>query len=337
MDCLMKAIWLSNICVLVVDVTDGVFERDFNNPIGNIRTHLQMAGAVGLTNLIVCLTKCDLLPESELNSRLEEIKSKLSTFLLWKNVPFIPVSCVKNENIFTPIGDEFSQGKSLESVLKEINIEPRKEWIEKPLMMAILDKYKIAGVGTVVAGKIITGRVQVDQQVYYRDDYSNPLRSIEIAFEPRNEAICGEFCGINIKHVSAREIESHFIVHDQAYLETEKRAVESFRALIKIMNQPKNGIKVGYTFKLYHSVTNQCICKIEDIIATVNPKTNKKIEAYPNKLKKGDFVEVRLRPVISKESKTCYLETFERNETLGRIILMNGKLIIGVGKVLKIN
>ncbi|EFC40390.1 predicted protein [Naegleria gruberi] len=336
-DCMVKAIWLSNICVLVVDVTKGVFEKDINNSIGNMRTHLQIAAAVGLTHLVVCLTKCDTIPVIELNSRLEEIRSKLKTILLWKNVPFIPICYDRDENIFKPTTGEFSKGKSLESVLKAIQVEPRKEWIEKPLMMVIFQIYRIGGIGTVVAGKIITGKIKTDQQVYFRDDSSHLVKSIEIGYEHRDLVVCGEFCGINIKQASVRDVETHFIIHDQAYLESEKKAVESFTALIKIMNQPKNGIKVGYTFKLYNCVTNQCLCKIEDILATVNPKTNQKLETYPNKLKKGDFAEVRLKPLITKENKACYLHTFEQNDILGRVILMNGKQIIGAGKVLRIN
>lgn len=150
LDCLIKACFLADIAVLVVDITDNKFEKEIEKFDSTLNNQLRVAKSFGIQHMIVCLNKCDTETQiQKLHNRYLEIVTCLEIKLRklgWRNIPFIPVSSVGSApNVVHNNGAyHFYKGDPLWNTLKNLQItKDSMNLKDKSLKLAPMDIYKI--------------------------------------------------------------------------------------------------------------------------------------------------------------------------------------------------
>ena len=144
-------------------------------------------------------------------------------------------------------------GKTLLESFDEI--KPSKRNINGPLEISVYNAEKITGVGTVIYGKILSGKIKTNMEIYLpfikHDLLKKECKSIEIHHNNVDEAITGDIIGINIKGVSYRDIKNDkmFLVFEPNAMNRMQKA-ETLRVKILILNK-KTTIKVGSAFQFF--------------------------------------------------------------------------------------
>ena len=140
--------------ILVVAATDG--------PMPQTREHVLLARQVNVPRLVVFLNKCDMVDDEEMLELVEmEVREILEQYNYEEDTPIIRGSALGALN-----GVE----KWVDSVMKLMDTvdewiqEPVRE-VDKPFLMPIEDIFSITGRGTVVTGRIETGRCKIGDEV----------------------------------------------------------------------------------------------------------------------------------------------------------------------------
>jgi len=142
--------------ILVVAATSGIMPQT--------REHLCIMDILGIKSGLIALTKIDCVENSLLDICREEIRELVSdTFL--KDAPIIPVSSVTKEGI-----DELKS--AITNLIRDIKERPK----GGAFRMFIDRIFTVKGFGTVVTGSVISGSLNVDQEVYLLPGINKSLR-----------------------------------------------------------------------------------------------------------------------------------------------------------------
>ena len=140
--------------ILVVAATDG--------PMPQTREHVLLARQVNVPRLVVFLNKCDLVDDPEIIELVGmELTELLTQYDYEEDTPIIRGSALGALNGVDKWVDSVMQ---LMDTVDEWIQEPERD-VEKPFLMPIEDVFSITGRGTVVTGRIETGRVKVGDEV----------------------------------------------------------------------------------------------------------------------------------------------------------------------------
>ena len=143
--------------VLLVSATDGAMPQT--------REHLLLARQVGVPHLVVFINKCDLVQDAELLDLVEmDLRETLTAFgYPGDSVPVIRGSA--QQALENPT-DPSSQACIVEllDALDNAIPDPLRD-TDKPFLMPIENVYSIPGRGTVVTGKIETGRIEAGDAI----------------------------------------------------------------------------------------------------------------------------------------------------------------------------
>ncbi|KAI3387553.1 hypothetical protein SNEBB_005315 [Seison nebaliae] len=187
--------------ILVVDITKGIQAQTFECII--------LAEILAEQNVTIILTKTDLLEKEKrqklIDKRIQSLKKILSNKTKLKNLKFFPISLmsedVENDKI------------NLKKLLKEqTNIgEIRKRYddnIENPqLLMAIDHSFQLTGVGTILTGTILRGKLSVGQMVEIpKLKESRKVKKIERFHESISRAYIGDRIAVCIQQLTVKEI-----------------------------------------------------------------------------------------------------------------------------------
>jgi elongation factor 1-alpha len=229
--------------ILVVDAVDGI-----------TRCTKEDLGIMLAMNLpvIACITKID----KTSKRKLENLEKEVCTLL--KNVGKVPY-IIRSEKDIPIVGDKIeiitpiieTSAYNLEGYdlfYKLLSILPEREKpVHKPFLMYIDKVYNISGVGCVVSGCIMQGRLEVGKKLLLGPINGSGFRevkvkSIEMHYSPLSKAEAGLLVGIALKGVKHEEVKRGMIVCDR---ELKPRAVKSFEAEILVLNHPTK-ISDGY-------------------------------------------------------------------------------------------
>jgi elongation factor Tu len=186
--------------ILVVAATDG--------PMPQTREHILLAKQVNVPQLVVALNKCDMVDDAELLDLVEmEIRELLTKYGFdGANIPIIRVSALKALE-----GDE----KWMDSVMKlmdtvdEFIPDPVRE-LDKPFLMPVEDVFSIKGRGTVVTGRIETGKVKLNEEVEIvgiRKLQKSTVTGIEMFHKAPDEGLAGDNVGILLRGIEKDDVE----------------------------------------------------------------------------------------------------------------------------------
>jgi bifunctional enzyme CysN/CysC len=182
--------------LLVIDVAEGVQE--------NSRRHGYLMSMLGIRQIAVCVNKMDLVGYRQ--EAFQAIRDEYGQFLAkigLEPLAFIPISAREGDNVARrsePMS--WHSGPTILDLLDKLQKEPSP--VDKPLRLPVQDIYKFTEQGDdrrIIAGRIVTGRLHVgDEVVFLPSGKRTRIRSIE-AFPPapRQEAQAGESTGVTLQ------------------------------------------------------------------------------------------------------------------------------------------
>jgi selenocysteine-specific elongation factor len=168
-----------DVALLVVAADDGVMPQT--------REHLAIVDLLGVRGGVIALTKADLADDVRRQAVEAEIAATVAGTSL-ENAPIVPVSVVNGEGIddlrgmlFTLIGNVAARSRA------------------GRFRLAVDRSFVLQGAGTVVTGTILSGSVSVGDRVTISPTgLSARVRSIHAQNTPRERAVAGERCALNL-------------------------------------------------------------------------------------------------------------------------------------------
>jgi elongation factor 1-alpha len=277
------------------------------------KEHAWLLKVLGIKQIIVVINKMDTVNYDE--KRFNEVKEEAAKLFKMigynvEEIPFIPVSAYFGDNVVKKSDKmPWYKGGTLVETLDAVIKEPEKP-IGKPLRLPVQDVYSITGVGTVPVGRVETGVLKVgDTVVFEPAGVKGEVKSIEIFHKQIPEAKPGDNIGFNVRGVSKEQIRRGDVV---GHPDNPPTVAKEFIAQIIVLQHP-SVITAGYT-PVFHCHTASVACRIEEIIAKIDPKTGAVIQEHPDFIKTGDAAKIRVVPtkpmVIEKQSDFPELARF---------------------------
>jgi selenocysteine-specific elongation factor len=157
--------------------------------------HLNILNLIGVKNGIIVITKKDLIDEEMEELVIEDIKDNFkNTFL--ENSPIVLVSSKNREGIETLKREIIGMSKYI----------PERDSTKSPRMP--IDRiFSLKGIGTVVTGTLIEGKIVVNDELHsYPDEISCRVRNIQVHGEDVEIVYAGQRAAINITSSLKQEI-----------------------------------------------------------------------------------------------------------------------------------
>ena len=277
------------------------------------KEHAWLLKVLGVNQLVVAMNKMDTVNYDE--KRFNEVKEEVTKLFKGigykvEEIPFVPVSAYVGDNVVKK-SDKMSwyKGPTLFEALDATIKEPEKP-INKPLRVPIQDVYTITGVGTVPVGRVETGVMKVGETlVFMPSGVNGEIKSIEVHHQQIPQAVPGDNVGFNVRGISKNDVRRGDVA---GHPDNPPTVAKEFTAQIIVLNHP-TVITVGYT-PVFHCHTASVACRIEEIIAKVDPKTGQVVQEKPDFIKTGDAAKIRVVPtkpfVIEKQSEFPELARF---------------------------
>jgi len=330
--------------VLVVASGVGEFEAGISKN-GQTREHALLAYTLGVKQLIVAVNKIDSTEPPYSESRFEEIKKEVSSYIkkIGYNpvtVPFVPISGWVGDNMLEASSNmswfkgwavERKEGKASGMTLLEAldAIVPPCRPTDKALRLPLQDVYKIGGIGTVPVGRVETGVIKPGMVVTFAPaGLTTEVKSVEMHHEALTEALPGDNVGFNVKNVSVKELRRGFVAGDSK-VNPPKGAADFFAQVI-VLNHPGQ-ISNGYS-PVLDCHTAHIACKFAEIKEKCDRRTGKTTEENPKFIKSGDAAMITLVP-----SKPMCVESFSDFPPLGRFAVRDMRQTVAVGVIKSVN
>ncbi len=186
--------------ILVVAATDG--------PMPQTREHILLAKQVNVPKLVVALNKVDMVDDAELLDLVEmEVRELLTKYGFDGDAtPIIRVSALKALE-----GDAAYQDKIMElmNTVDSYIPDPVRD-LDKPFLMPVEDVFSIKGRGTVVTGRIESGRVKVGETIEIvgiRDLQTSTVTGVEMFRKMLDEGQAGDNVGILLRGIEKDQVE----------------------------------------------------------------------------------------------------------------------------------
>jgi len=311
--------------ILVVAAPDGIMQQT--------KEHIFLSRTLGINQLIVAINKMDAINYDQ--KRFEEVKTEVTKILKMvgfktDNIPFIPTSAFKGDNISKH--SENTKWYTGYTILEALNnlTEPQKP-TQLPMRTPIQDVYTISGIGVVPVGRVETGIMKKGDKVIFRPSIdgvgaAGEVKSIEMHHEEIPQALPGDNIGFNVRGVEKNAIRRGDVCGP---IDKQPTVAVEFKAQIQVLQHP-SAISAGYT-PVFHCHTAQVACMITQILAKLDPKTGGVKEENPAFIKAGDPAIVLVRP-----TRPMCIEKVKEIPQLGRFAIRDMGQTIAAGVVIDI-
>jgi len=294
-------------CIFVVSAKQGEGLQE------QTKEHVFLCKVLGINQLIVVLNKMDTVNYDE--KRFNDIKEETTKLLKSvgykvEEIPFVPISGFVGDNVAKKSDKmPWYKGPILIEALDDYIKEPEKP-IDKPLRLPVQDVYTITGVGTVPVGRVETGVLKAGETIIFEPaGVKAEVKSIEMHHQNIPEAKPGDNIGFNLRGVSRQDIKRGDVA---SHVDTPPTVVKEFTAQIVVLQHP-TVIAPSYT-PVFHCHTASVACKVEEILAKIDPKTGQVVQEKPDFIKTGDAARIRVVPlhpmVIEKQADFPELARF---------------------------
>ncbi len=189
--------------ILVCAASDG--------PMPQTREHILLAGQVNVPAIVVFMNKCDMVDDEELLELIEmELRELLSMYNFpGDDIPFIQGSALKAlENPSDFDGDAKCILDLLDALDSYIPLPER--LIDQDFLAPIEDVFSIKGRGTVVTGRIETGKVVVGDEIEIvgiRETRKATVTGVEMFNKSLQEGLAGDNAGILLRGIERDDVE----------------------------------------------------------------------------------------------------------------------------------
>ncbi|MBD2841417.1 elongation factor Tu [Erythrobacter rubeus] len=188
--------------ILVVNAADG--------PMPQTREHILLARQVGVPALVVYMNKVDQVDDEEILELVElEVRELLSSYDFdGDNIPIIKGSALAALEGRDPEIGENSIKELMDAVDNHIPQPDRP--VDKDFLMPIEDVFSISGRGTVVTGRVETGKVNVGDEVEIvgiKDTQKTTVTGVEMFRKLLDSGEAGDNIGALIRGVGREDVE----------------------------------------------------------------------------------------------------------------------------------
>lgn len=316
----------ADFAILMIAAGIGEFESGISGE-GQTCEHALLAQTLGIKNFIICINKMDLVGFKQ--DRYEEITNYMTQFMTNKlgykpeNFKFVPISGFHGDNVVDRSERcPWYTGKTLAELIDALPVPKRP--LTKPLRFPITSFFKIAGIGTVITGRVETGVVKPGMKtLVVPGKFEVEIKSLEEHHEQLAQAEPGQNIGVSFKSKSL----THNLLHRGMVLgemaNEPPRQCKSFTARIVVVNHAGE-LRPGYSPVLHiHAAT--VTCKMISFANSFNRRNGKALEAEPKVLKKDQGATVKFEPM-----QPLVLEPFKKFSQLGRGCLRDSKVTVAV-------
>lgn len=319
----------ADIGVLIISARKGEFETGFERG-GQTREHAQLARTLGVEKLVIAVNKMDDPSVQWAESRFNEIKEKLATFIRppqFKDVTFLPISGLTGDNIkdrrATP---SWWKGGTLFDLLNSAKIPERDP--KKAFRIPMLDGFK--DMGSVVAmGKVEQGTVKPGTKCIISPiGHKCTIVSVFIDDEEMKYAGCGENISLKMHGVSEDELKKGYVLCPQI---DPVRAITKFKAQLQILELPEERpvLTAGYKAVIHAHVAIE-ECEIFKLYESTDPKKKPPL----NKQKSPSFIREGMAAICSISlARPTAVDIFSSTATLGRFTLRDEGRTIAIGRI----
>ncbi len=186
--------------ILVVSAADG--------PMPQTREHILLARQVGVPAIVVALNKVDMVDDEELLELVElEIRELLASYQFpGDDIPVCPVSALKAME-----GDAAAKEQvvALMQSVDDYVPEPERP-LDKDFLMPIEDVFTITGRGTVVTGRIETGKIHTGEEVEIvgiRETQKKTVTGVEMFRKILDDGHAGDNVGLLLRGTERKDVE----------------------------------------------------------------------------------------------------------------------------------
>jgi selenocysteine-specific elongation factor len=173
--------------MLVVAADDG--------PMPQTREHLAILQLLGLSQGVVVLSKCDLVSEDRLAAVAAQLRPLLADAGLAR-APILPVSSVTGYGL-----------DALRQHLREAQAHRNPRSADGHFRLAVDRSFTLAGIGTVVTGTAVSGRVAIgDTLVVSPSGREVRVRGIHAQNQPAAQGLAGQRLALNVVGVEKTEV-----------------------------------------------------------------------------------------------------------------------------------
>ncbi len=257
--------------ILVVAATDG--------PMPQTREHILLAKQVNVPKIIVALNKADMVDDPELLDLVEmEVRELLTKYGYdGDETPVIRVSALKALE-----GDEKWQDAIMElmNTVDSYIPDPVRD-LDKPFLMPIEDVFSISGRGTVVTGRIESGKVKIGDEVEIvglKETKKSTVTGVEMFRKQLDEGEAGDNVGVLLRGIEKDEVERGQVLAKPGTAESHTE----FEAEVYILTKEEGGrhkpFANGYRPQFYIRTTDVTgEIKLADGMEMIMPGDNAKI------------------------------------------------------------
>ena len=269
--------------ILVVAATDG--------PMPQTREHVLLARQVNVPRLVVFLNKCDLVDDPEMIELVEmELTELLTQYDYEEDTPIIRGSALGALN---GVEKWVNSVMELMDTVDEWIQEPPRD-VEKPFLMPIEDVFSITGRGTVVTGRVETGRVKVGDEVQLLglgEDKKSVVTVVEMFRKILDQGEAGDNVGLLLRGIDKNEVKRGMVVVHPGAITPH----DHFKASIYVLKKEEGGRHTPFGNKYrpqFYLRTMDCTGEITlpEGVEMVMPGDNVEIEVkliYPVALNEG--------------------------------------------------
>lgn len=291
--------------ILVVSATDG--------PMPQTREHILLARQVGVPHIVVFLNKCDMVEDKELIDLVEEeIRDLLKKYEFpGDTTPIIRGSALKA--LENPTGEYGQKVLDLIKSVDEFIPDPVRD-LDKSFLMPVEDIFSIEGRGTVVTGRIESGKIKVGEEIEIvglRDTTKTTVIGIEMFNKQLDEGLCGDNAGILLRGTKKDEVERGQVLAKPGTITPHTE----FEAEVYILSKEEGGRHKPF-FKGY---------KPQFYIRTTDVTGEVELPAGTEMVMPGDTVSLKIKlisPVALSDKQ--------------RFAILEGGKTVGAGAVTKI-
>ncbi len=229
-----------------------------SGPEPQTREHILLANQVGVPKIVVFLNKMDL-ADPELVDLVEmEVRELLTKYHFdGDNTPFIRGSAFKAMSNNTDPEATACLQELLDKMDSYFPLPERD--VDKPFLMPIEDVFSISGRGTVVTGRVDTGRVKVGETVEIvgiRDTKTSVVTGVEMFNKTLEDGQAGDNLGALLRGIEKTDVERGQVLAKPGSIKPHKK----FKGTVYVLSKDEGGrhsaFGTGYRPQFYFRTTD---------------------------------------------------------------------------------